>query len=124
MGAVAVRARDNRGRHRCFHHYLHLVGLHTLGEVARRPHGLNLPVNQGKSFYAHAILVAAAMHIPPASAFVVLVVNVVAGLGRPALVLLYLLVNDPRIIRHLRGRPTYLHCELSCYYTAAASLLR
>jgi Mn2+/Fe2+ NRAMP family transporter len=77
---------------------------YAFGEVARRPHSLNLPVNQGKSFYAVLGLCAAAaaaiVLIPGLPlVFVVLVVNVVAVLAMPpALVFLYLLVNDKEIM--------------------------
>ncbi len=77
---------------------------YAFGEVAQRPHSLNLPVNQGKSFYAVLGLCAAAaagiVLIPGLPlVFVVLVVNVVAVLAMPpALVFLYLLVNDKEIM--------------------------
>ena len=82
---------------------------YAFGEVARRPHSLNLPVNQGKSFYAVLCLCAAAaaaiVLIPSLPlTFVVLVVNVVAVLAMPpALVFLYLLVNDREIMGDIRG---------------------
>ena len=82
---------------------------YAFGEVARRPHSLNLPVNQGKSFYAVLCLCAAAaaaiVLIPNLPlTFVVLVVNVVAVLAMPpALVFLYLLVNDPQIMGDVRS---------------------
>jgi Mn2+/Fe2+ NRAMP family transporter len=65
---------------------------------------LNLPVTEGKSFYAVLCLCAAAaagiVLIPGLPlVFVVLVVNVVAVLAMPpALVFLYLLVNDKEIM--------------------------
>ena len=77
---------------------------YAFGEVARRPHSLNLPVNQGKSFYAVLCICAAAaagiVLIPGLPlVFVVLVVNVVAVLAMPpALLFLYLLVNDKEIM--------------------------
>jgi len=77
---------------------------YAYGEVARRPHSLNLPVTEGKSFYAVLCLCAAAaagiVLIPGLPlVFVVLVVNVVAVLAMPpALVFLYLLVNDKEIM--------------------------
>ena len=77
---------------------------YAFGEVAQRPHSLNLPMNQGKSFYAVLGLCAAAaagiVLIPDLPlVFVVLVVNVVAVLAMPpALVFLYLLVNDREIM--------------------------
>ncbi|MGB7133719.1 MAG: divalent metal cation transporter, partial [Acidobacteriaceae bacterium] len=77
---------------------------YAFGEVARRPHSLNLPVTQGKSFYSVLCLLAAgaaAIVLIPGLplVFVVLVVNVVAVLAMPpALVFLYLLVNDKDIM--------------------------
>jgi Mn2+/Fe2+ NRAMP family transporter len=77
---------------------------YAFGEVAGRPHSLNLPVREGKSFYAVLGLCAAAaagiVLIPGLPlVFVVLVVNVVAVLAMPpALVFLYLLVNDKQIM--------------------------
>jgi Mn2+/Fe2+ NRAMP family transporter len=77
---------------------------YAYGEVARRPHSLNLPVTEGKSFYTVLGLCAAAaagiVLIPGLPlVFVVLVVNVVAVLAMPpALVFLYLLVNDKEIM--------------------------
>ena len=82
---------------------------YAFGEVARQPHSLNLPVNQGKSFYAVLCFCAAAaaaiVLIPNLPlTFVVLVVNVVAVLAMPpALVFLYLLVNDPQIMGDVRS---------------------
>ncbi|HEX4067792.1 MAG TPA: divalent metal cation transporter [Acidobacteriaceae bacterium] len=77
---------------------------YAFGEVARRPHSLNLPVKEGKSFYSVLCLCAAAaaaiVLIPGLPlVFVVLIVNVVAVLAMPpALVFLYLLVNDKDIM--------------------------
>jgi Mn2+/Fe2+ NRAMP family transporter len=77
---------------------------YAFGEVARKPHSLNLPVSEGKAFYAVLGLCAAAaagiVLIPGLPlVFVVLVVNVVAVLAMPpALVFLYLLVNDKEIM--------------------------
>ncbi|HEX4008313.1 MAG TPA: divalent metal cation transporter [Acidobacteriaceae bacterium] len=82
---------------------------YAYGEVARRPHSLNLPVTEGKSFYAVLGLCAAAaagiVLIPGLPlVFVVLVVNVVAVLAMPpALVFLYLLVNDREIMGSVRS---------------------
>jgi len=82
---------------------------YAFGEVSRKPHSLNLPVNQGKSFYAVLGLCAAAaagiVLIPGLPlVFVVLVVNVVAVLAMPpALVFLYLLVNDKEIMEGVRS---------------------
>jgi Mn2+/Fe2+ NRAMP family transporter len=77
---------------------------YAFGEVARRPHSLNIPVKEGKAFYSVLCLCAAAaaaiVLIPGLPlVFVVLVVNVVAVLAMPpALVFLYLLVNDKDIM--------------------------
>jgi Mn2+/Fe2+ NRAMP family transporter len=82
---------------------------YAFGEVARRPHSLNLPVQEGKSFYAVLILCAAAaggiVLIPGLPlVFVVLVVNVVAVLAMPpALVFLYMLVNDKEIMGEVKS---------------------
>lgn len=82
---------------------------YAFGEVARRPHSLNLPVQEGKSFYAVLCLCAAAaaaiVLIPGLPlVFVVLVVNVVAVLAMPpALVFLYMLVNDKEIMGDVRS---------------------
>jgi Mn2+/Fe2+ NRAMP family transporter len=82
---------------------------YAFGEVARRPHSLNLPVREGKSFYTVLGLCAAAaagiVLIPGLPlVFVVLVVNVVAVLAMPpALVFLYLLVNDKEIMGDVRS---------------------
>ena len=82
---------------------------YAFGEVAQRPHSLNLPVNQGKSFYAVLCFCAAAaagiVLIPGLPlVFVVLVVNVVAVLAMPpALVFLYLLVNDKEIMEGVKS---------------------
>lgn len=73
---------------------------YAFGEVAARPHSLNLPVRQGKAFYSivflWAALAALIVLIPGLPlVYVVLLVNVIAVLAMPpALVFLYLLVND------------------------------
>jgi Mn2+/Fe2+ NRAMP family transporter len=80
---------------------------YAFGEVANKPHSLNLPMGEGKSFYAVLTLCAAAaaaiVLIPGLPlVYVVLVVNVVAVLAMPpALVFLYLLVNDKEIMGDL-----------------------
>jgi Mn2+/Fe2+ NRAMP family transporter len=80
---------------------------YAFGEVARRPHSLNLPFQQGKSFYLVLLLEAAAaaglVLIPGIPlVYVVLVVNVIAVLAMPpALLFLYLLVNDREIMGEL-----------------------
>lgn len=77
---------------------------YAFGEVARRPHSLNLPIRQGKAFYSVLFLCAAAaagiVLIPGLPlVYVVLVVNVVAVLAMPpALVFLFMLVNDRQIM--------------------------
>jgi len=82
---------------------------YAFGEVAGRPHSLNLPVREGKSFYAVLGLCAAAaagiVLIPGLPlVFVVMVVNVIAVLAMPpALVFLYLLVNDKEIMGEVRS---------------------
>ncbi|MGA7521921.1 MAG: divalent metal cation transporter [Acidobacteriaceae bacterium] len=82
---------------------------YAFGEVAVRPHSLNLPVREGKSFYAVlglcAVVAAGIVLIPGLPlVFVVLVVNVVAVLAMPpALVFLYLLVNDKEIMDGVRS---------------------
>jgi Mn2+/Fe2+ NRAMP family transporter len=82
---------------------------YAFGEVAGRPHSLNLPVREGKSFYTVLGLcaaVAAGIVLIPGLplVFVVLVVNVVAVLAMPpALVFLYLLVNDKEIMDGVRS---------------------
>jgi Mn2+/Fe2+ NRAMP family transporter len=80
---------------------------YAFGEVARRPHSLNLPFQQGKTFYLVLLLEAAAaaglVLIPGIPlVYVVLVVNVIAVLAMPpALLLLYMLVNDGEIMGEL-----------------------
>lgn len=80
---------------------------YAFGEVARRPHSLNLPFRQGKSFYLVLILEAAAaaglVLIPGIPlVYIVLVVNVIAVLAMPpALLFLYLLVNDREVMGEL-----------------------
>ena len=77
---------------------------YAFGEVARRPHSLNLPIAEGKAFYSVLFLCAAAaagiVLIPGLPlVYVVLVVNVVAVLAMPpALVFLFMLVNDKEIM--------------------------
>ncbi len=77
---------------------------YAFGEVAGRPHSLNLPLREGKAFYSVlfvcAALAAAVVLIPGLPlVYVVLVVNVIAVLAMPpALVFLYLLVNDKELM--------------------------
>jgi Mn2+/Fe2+ NRAMP family transporter len=80
---------------------------YAFGEVAHRPHSLNLPFRQGKSFYLVLLLEAAAaaglVLIPGIPlVYIVLVVNVIAVLAMPpALLFLYMLVNDREIMGDL-----------------------
>jgi len=80
---------------------------YAFGEVAHRPHSLNLPFRQGKSFYLVLVLEAAAaaglVLIPGIPlVYIVLVVNVIAVLAMPpALLFLYMLVNDREIMGEL-----------------------
>jgi Mn2+/Fe2+ NRAMP family transporter len=80
---------------------------YAFGEVARRPHSLNLPFRQGKSFYlvllAEAAAAAGLVLIPGIPlVYIVLVVNVIAVLAMPpALLFLYMLVNDREIMGEL-----------------------
>jgi len=77
---------------------------YAFGEVAARPHSLNLPMTQGKAFYSVVFLwaaVAAAIVLIPGLplVYVVLFVNVIAVLAMPpALVFLFLLVNDRELM--------------------------
>jgi Mn2+/Fe2+ NRAMP family transporter len=84
---------------------------YAFGEVTHKPHSLNLPMRQGKSFYAVLTLCAAAaasiVLIPGLPlVYVVLLVNVVAVLAMPpALLFLYMLVNDKEIMGDLVSPP-------------------
>jgi Mn2+/Fe2+ NRAMP family transporter len=84
---------------------------YAFGEVAHKPHSLNLPMGEGKSFYAVLTLcsaAAAAIVLIPGLplVYVVLIVNVVAVLAMPpALVFLYMLVNDKEIMGDLISPP-------------------
>jgi Mn2+/Fe2+ NRAMP family transporter len=80
---------------------------YAFGEVARRPHSLNLPFKEGKSFYAvlllEAVAAAGLVLIPGIPlVYIVLIVNVIAVLAMPpALLFLYMLVNDREIMGDL-----------------------
>ena len=80
---------------------------YAFGEVARRPHSLNLPFRQGKSFYLvlllEAVAAAGLVLIPGIPlVYIVLLVNVIAVLAMPpALLFLYMLVNDREIMGQL-----------------------
>jgi Mn2+/Fe2+ NRAMP family transporter len=84
---------------------------YAFGEVARRPHSLNLPFQQGKSFYLVLLVEAAAaaglVLIPGIPlVYIVLLVNVIAVLAMPpALLFLYMLVNDREIMGALVSPP-------------------
>jgi Mn2+/Fe2+ NRAMP family transporter len=77
---------------------------YAFGEVARRPHSLNLPFKQGRAFYLVLLIEAAAaaglVLIPGIPlVYIVLLVNVIAVLAMPpALLFLYMLVNDREIM--------------------------
>ena len=77
---------------------------YAFGEVAARPHSLNLPVREGKAFYSVlfllAILAALIVLIPGLPlVYVVLIVNVIAVLAMPpALIFLFMLVNDRELM--------------------------
>jgi Mn2+/Fe2+ NRAMP family transporter len=81
-----------------------LSSAYAFGEVAARPHSLNLPVRQGKAFYSVvfllAVLAALIVLIPGLPlVYVVLVVNVIAVLAMPpALAFLFLLANDRELM--------------------------
>jgi Mn2+/Fe2+ NRAMP family transporter len=80
---------------------------YAFGEVASRPHSLNLPIGQGKAFYSMIFLLAALaasiVLIPGLPlVYVVLVVNVIAVLAMPpALVFLFMLVNDKELMAEM-----------------------
>jgi len=80
---------------------------YAFGEVASRPHSLNLPIGQGKAFYSMIFLLAALaasiVLIPGLPlVYVVLVVNVIAVLAMPpALVFLFMLVNDKDLMAEM-----------------------
>jgi len=84
---------------------------YAFGEVAHRPHSLNLPLHQGKSFYLVLFLCASAagaiVLIPGLPlVYVVLVVNLIAVLAMPpALVFLFMLANDREIMGDLVTPP-------------------
>jgi Mn2+/Fe2+ NRAMP family transporter len=84
---------------------------YAFGEVARRPHSLNLPFRQGRSFYlvllVEAVAAAGLVLIPGIPlVYIVLMVNVIAVLAMPpALLFLYMLVNDREIMGELISPP-------------------
>jgi Mn2+/Fe2+ NRAMP family transporter len=80
---------------------------YAFGEVAGKPHSLNLSMREGRSFYSVSFLsvaAAAAVVLIPGLPLVrvVLIVNVVATLAMPpALLFLYMLANDEEIMGDL-----------------------
>jgi Mn2+/Fe2+ NRAMP family transporter len=80
---------------------------YAFGEVARKPHSLNLRMKEGRPFYSVlclCVVAAAAVVLIPGLPliYVVLMVNVVAVLAMPpALLFLYMLANDREIMGDL-----------------------
>ncbi len=80
---------------------------YAFAEVAQTPHSLNLPIKEGRAFYSVLFVLAAAaagiVLIPGLPLVpVVLLVNVIAVLAMPpALVFLFMLVNDREIMGDL-----------------------
>ena len=80
---------------------------YAFGEVARKPHSLNLRMKEGRSFYAVlclCVFAAAAVVLIPGlpMVYVVMMVNVVAVVAMPpALLFLYMLANDREIMGDL-----------------------
>ncbi len=80
---------------------------YAFGEVSQQPHSLNLPMSEGKAFYGvlflEAVAASALVLIPGLPLVsVVLVVNVIAVLAMPpALIFLYLLLNDRELMGDL-----------------------
>jgi Mn2+/Fe2+ NRAMP family transporter len=80
---------------------------YAFGEVARKPHSLNLRMREGKAFYSVLFLcvaAAAAVVLVPGLplVYVILMVNVIAVLAMPpALLFLYMLANDREIMGDL-----------------------
>jgi len=77
---------------------------YAFGEVARKPHSLNLPMGEGKAFYSVLLVCAAGAAtialIPGLPlVYVIMVVNVIAVLAMPpALIFLFMLANDREIV--------------------------
>jgi Mn2+/Fe2+ NRAMP family transporter len=92
---------------------------YAFGEVAKRPHSLNLPFSEGRVFYSVLLLGvtgAAAFVLIPGLPLVtiVLIVNVVAVLAMPpALAFLFMLVNDREIMGDLVN-PRWANMLASC----------
>jgi Mn2+/Fe2+ NRAMP family transporter len=103
---------------------------YAFGEVAGKPHSLNLPMSEGKSFYAVlgicAVAAAIIVLIPGLPlVYVVLLVNVVAVLAMPpALVFLFMLVNDKEVMGDLVS-PVWANILASAvvFILAAAGIL-
>lgn len=85
---------------------------YAFGEVARKPHSLNLPMRDGKAFYSVLLLcaaIAAAIVLIPSLPLVkvVLIVNVIAVLAMPpALIFLFMLANDREVMGDLVTPPS------------------
>lgn len=87
---------------------------YAFGEVTRKPHSLNLPITNGRSFYSVLWICAAAaaglVLIPGLPlVYIVLIVNVIAVLAMPpAIVFLYMLVNDKELMGNMAS-PRWLN---------------
>jgi Mn2+/Fe2+ NRAMP family transporter len=92
---------------------------YAFGEVAGKPHSLNLPFAEGKVFYSVLFLgvaVAAALVLIPGLplVYIVLIVNVMAVLAMPpALAFLFMLANDREIMGDLVN-PRWINVLASC----------
>jgi Mn2+/Fe2+ NRAMP family transporter len=92
---------------------------YAFGEVAGKPHSLNLPFSEGKVFYSVLFLgvaVAASLVLIPGLplVYIVLIVNVMAVLAMPpALAFLFMLVNDKEIMGDLVN-PRWINVLASC----------
>jgi Mn2+/Fe2+ NRAMP family transporter len=103
---------------------------YAFGEVAGRPHSLNLPFSEGRSFYSVlylcAVAAAAIVLIPGLPlVYVVLVVNVIAVLAMPpAIVLIYMLVNDRELVGDMVSPPliNFIAAAVVLVLTAAGVL--
>ncbi|HLJ30735.1 MAG TPA: divalent metal cation transporter [Candidatus Angelobacter sp.] len=80
---------------------------YAFGEVARKPHSLNLPMSEGRAFYSVLFLCAAgaaAIVLIPGLplVYVIMLVNVIAVLAMPpALLFLFMLANDRDVVGDL-----------------------
>jgi Mn2+/Fe2+ NRAMP family transporter len=92
---------------------------YAFGEVAGKPHSLNLPLSEGKVFYSVLFLgvagAAAIVLIPGLPlVYIVLIVNVMAVLAMPpALAFLFMLVNDKEIMGDL-ANPRWANLMATC----------